>query len=381
MADVIKIAQDLIRCKSVTPKDDGAQAILADLLMKAGFECHHLPFGEGEERIVNLFARIGSSNGPHICYAGHTDVVPTGPEDQWTYPPFAAEIHDGILYGRGASDMKGSVACFTAAALDYLKEHGVPKHGSISLLITGDEEADAINGTVKVLEWMKENGHVPDVCLVGEPSNPDHLGQEIKIGRRGSLRGELYVTGKQGHVAYQHLADNPLPRLIKMADALSEYEFDTGTDHFSPTNLEVTTIDVGNKADNVIPASGMLRFNVRFNDQWNAEILEAKIRDILDGVSNDYKLDVFSNAASFMTEPGDWTALVSQAVQDVVGKTPALTTTGGTSDARFVSQYCPVVEFGPVNKTIHQIDENARVDDLEQVTKIYSLILERYLAA
>lgn len=373
--DVLDLAKKLIACPSVTPEDEGAQEALAAFLEGAGFTCHHLPFGEGAERVPNLFARIGSE-GPHLCYAGHTDVVPPGPLERWRSGPFDPQIRDGMLYGRGASDMKGSVAAFAVAAARYLKDHDLK--GSISLLITGDEEGPAVNGTVKVLEWMAENGHNPDVALVGEPTNPDHLGQEIKIGRRGSLTGTLRVTGRQGHVAYPHLADNPLPRLTALAGALAAYTFDEGTDFFPPTNLELTSIDTGNPADNVIPAAGTARFNIRFNDRWNAESLEQALRRILDDVSKDYTLDLSCGAESFMTRPGDWSAIVRQAVKDVTGKEPAYTTTGGTSDARFVVKYCPVIECGGVNKTIHQIDESASVDDLQKLTEIYGRVLTLY---
>lgn len=374
----VEILQALIQCPSVTPVDAGAQDYLADILTELGFECHRLPFGEGEDHVPNLFARLGIE-GPHFCYAGHTDVVPTGPEEKWTHPPFAADIKDGVLYGRGASDMKGSIAAFAAAVENYLKDNKAPK-GSISLLITGDEEGPAINGTVKVLEWMKENNHIPDVCLVGEPTNPDTLGQEVKIGRRGSLSGKLKVTGKQGHVAYQEKADNPLPRLAKLLDALASHEFDAGTEFFPATNLEITSIDVGNPADNVIPGQGEARFNIRFNDQWNADGLSAKIRDILDAVSKDYDLDLVCGAESFLTQPGDFSDLIVNAVSEATGKTPALTTNGGTSDARFVQKYCPVAEFGGINATVHQIDENADVVTLEQLTDIYQRILSAYFS-
>lgn len=370
---VIKLAQDLIRCRSITPVDAGAQEILARALEGMGFEVFHLPF----EDVPNIFARLGES-GPHICYAGHTDVVPPGPEGKWTHPPFDAKIEDGRLYGRGASDMKGSVAAFTAAVSAYLESHGAPEHGSISLLITGDEEGPAVNGTVKVLEWMAQHGHIPDVALVGEPTNPDHLGQEIKIGRRGSLGGEITVSGKQGHVAYQHLADNPLPGLIKLLDALASHEFDQGTEFFAPTNLEITTIDVGNPAGNVIPGRGKGAFNVRFNDSWTHETLLAKIREILDEAGRPYTLEITEGGACFLTEPGDWSDMVCRAVTHITGKEPALTTSGGTSDARFMHQYCPVVEFGPVNKTIHQIDEYADIQVLEELSAIYRRVLDLY---
>lgn len=370
--DVLSLSQGLIRCASVTPEDAGAQVFLAERLAALGFSCHHLPYGE----VPNLFARYGSG-GKHLCFAGHTDVVPTGPEDLWTYPPFGAAVHNGILYGRGASDMKGAVAAFAAASASFL-ERARNFEGSISLLITGDEEGPAEDGTVKVLEWMAQNGHVPDVALVGEPTNPDEMGQEIKIGRRGSLSGLLRVEGKQGHVAYPHLAHNPLPPLIRMLDALSDYVFDKGSAYFPSTNLEVTSIDVGNKAGNVIPAAGSAAFNIRFNDRWTSETLGAKVREILDKVGHDYTLELSCGAESFITRPGDWSHTVLRAVQDVTGRKAEYTTNGGTSDARFIVNYCPVVEFGVLNKTIHQIDEHAAVSDLETLTRVYERMLMLY---
>ncbi len=373
--NVIDLTKDLIACPSVTPKDKGAQVYLSEKLEALGFECHHLPFGDGDAIVPNLFARLGGGS-PHICFAGHTDVVPAGAEDRWTYGPFNSHIEDGVLYGRGASDMKGAVAAFAAAVSEFLEHH--KPEGSISFLITGDEEGPAINGTVKVLEWMKENGHLPDVALVGEPTNPDHLGQEIKIGRRGSLTGRLKVSGKQGHVAYQHLADNPMPRLIKLLDKLADEKLDEGSEFFPPTNLEITSVDVGNTAENIIPNSGRAVFNIRFNDHWSSESLKAHITKLLDQTGYDYELLFEGNAESFITQPGEWSVVVKKAVEDVTGKTPDYTTNGGTSDARFIVNYCPVVEFGVLNKTIHQIDENAAVQDLEDLTKIYQKVLEGY---
>ncbi|MGB4056644.1 MAG: succinyl-diaminopimelate desuccinylase [Alphaproteobacteria bacterium] len=373
MTSVVELAKKLISCPSVTPEDAGAQDYLSGVLKNLGFECFHLPF----HGVPNLFARIGSG-GPHLCYAGHTDVVPPGPAGQWTYGPFTPTVANGKLYGRGASDMKGSVAAFAAAAAAYIAQHGQPK-GSISMLITGDEEGPAEHGTIKVLEWMAQHGHTPDVCLVGEPSNPAYLGQEIKIGRRGSVSGEIRVKGKQGHVAYQHLADNPLPRLVKLLDALAAHKFDSGTEFFQPTNLEITTIDVGNMAMNVIPAEGKAKFNIRFNDGWTTEKLDKKIREILNMVGVAYEFELYKdNSKSFITQPGAWSETVKKAVEDVTGKTPAYTTNGGTSDARFVFEYCPVVEFGGVNATIHQIDENTDVDVLENLVRVYLRVIERY---
>ncbi len=376
--DVIELTKKLIACPSVTPKDEGALVYLSAQLEALGFVCHHLDFGEGDEHVPNLFARLGTG-APHICYAGHTDVVPTGNEARWTYGPFNPHIEDGILYGRGASDMKGSVAAFTAAVSKYLENgDGAPK-GSISLLITGDEEGPALNGTIKVLEWMEENGQIPDVALVGEPTNPDFLGQEIKIGRRGSLTGRLKVTGKQGHVAYQHLADNPLPKLVKILDALSSHKFDDGSEFFPPTNLEVTTIDVGNTAENVIANSGEATFNIRFNDLWTNETLQEQVNSIINTCGFDHDIDFTCGAQSFLTKPAAWSDVVCKAVKDITGKVPQFTTNGGTSDARFVVNHCPVVEFGGINATIHQINENAAVKDLENLTKIFERVLELYL--
>ncbi len=371
--DVIDLAQKLIACPSVTPKDAGALVYLGAQLEALGFTCHHLTFGD----VPNLFARLGTT-APHICYGGHTDVVPAGDEGAWTYGAFTPHIEDGVLYGRGASDMKGSVAAFVAGVAAYLDTHQ-PK-GSISLLITGDEEGPAVDGTVKVLEWMEEHGHIPDVALVGEPTNPNILGQEIKIGRRGSLTGHLSVSGKQGHVAYQHLADNPLPRLISILDALAGAVFDTGSDFFPATNLEITSIDVGNKAENVIPAQGRAVFNVRFNDHWDAARLSAKLHEIIKSCGHDYTLALSCGADSFLTQPGAWSETVRQAVVDVTGKTPAFTTNGGTSDARFIVKYCPVVEFGGVNKSVHQVNENAKVQDLQDLTRVFTRLLELYFS-
>ena len=378
MSDVIELAKEIMACPSVTPADAGAQGILSARLRSAGFEVYSLPFGEGEERIENMFARIGTA-GPHLCYGGHTDVVPPGPLEKWSSHPFEPEIRDGVLYGRGASDMKGSVAAFTIAAINYVEKHGAPEHGSISMLITGDEEADAINGTVKVLDWMKENGHTPDVALVGEPTNQEELGEEMKVGRRGSLTGKIRVQGRQGHVAYPHRAQNPIPAIAKLVDALSSYEFDQGTEFFVATNLEVTTIDVGNTAENVIPDEARAQFNIRFNDTWSEASLTAKIREILDSVGAPYEVSFACSGESFLTDPSDWTALVRKAVEEKTGRRPAYTTTGGTSDARFFTKLCPVVEFGPILKSIHKIDENARVDHLDDLTEIYERILELYL--
>jgi succinyl-diaminopimelate desuccinylase len=370
--DPVALAQDLIRFRSITPEDDGALAWMRGTLESLGLACTDLPFGT----IKNLFARIGQG-GPHFCFCGHTDVVPPGDESAWKHPPFSATVEDGLLYGRGSADMKANIAAFIAALSQFVETHGAPK-GSVSLLITGDEEAEAVNGTVKVLQWMEQNGQLADVYLVGEPSNPNALGDEIKIGRRGSLTGSLTVAGVQGHVAYPDRADNPLPRLVRLLAALESHVFDAGSAHFPATNLEITTIDVGNRADNVIPMKGTAKFNIRFNDRWTAETLEAELRKTLDQTGETYQLACSSNAASFLTRPGVFTGTVSQAVEQVTGRKPALATGGGTSDARFVSAYGPVVEFGLLNTVIHKVDEHVAIADLRQLTQIYLRVLELY---
>lgn len=379
MINVTTLTQSLIQCPSITPEDAGAQEVLITPLKEMGFEIFNLPFeGNGSYPVKNFFARLGS-DAPHICYAGHTDVVPAGDENAWTHPPFDAVIDNGIMYGRGTSDMKGGNAAFVAAISKFLNNNK-NFNGSISLLITGDEEAEATNGTIRVLEWMKDNNHIPDMCLVGESSNIKELGEEIKIGRRGSLSGKLTAHGKQGHVAYPHLADNPLPRLAEMAVALSGYKFDEGTEHFPATNLEISSIDVGNTAGNVIPAEGKLDFNVRFNTEWTAKTLDQKLREILDSTTTDYTLSTGGNAHPFITSPGEWTNTVLNVVQKHTNRTPKLSTSGGTSDARFISQYCPVVEFGLTNETIHQVDECLKISDLERLVDIYADIMHEILS-
>lgn len=373
--DAVEITKHLISYPSVTPEDCGVQVYIASLLTEMGFECHHLPFAE----VNNLFARLGEG-GPHLCYAGHTDVVPTGPREQWTNDPFDPVIKDGILYGRGASDMKGSVAAFIAAVKQFLDTHGPFTNGSISLLITGDEEGPAKNGTLKVIEWMQANGHMPDVALVGEPTNPDHMGQEIKIGRRGSFTATVALAGKQGHVAYPHLADNPLTKLAHVMRVLKEHVFDEGNEFFPPTNLEFTHVQCEDSGVNVIPDAAHVRFNIRFNNNWSGSTLEKQIRALLDQTGYAYNLACRYGAEAFITKPNEWTDLVRDAVNEVTGKSPVFTTGGGTSDARFIAPHIPTVEYGAINKTIHQIDENAGVSDIKELTKTYAAILKRYFA-
>jgi len=381
----IALAQGLIRCPSVTPKDAGALDALIEPLKKARFVCDRLTFAEeGTPTIDNLVARMGDGP-PHLCFAGHTDVVPPGDDQLWSHPPFAAEIADGVLYGRGASDMKGAIACFAAAAMDYAKAKNREIEGTISLLITGDEEGPSINGTKKVLKWMEQNGLKPDHCIVGEPSNSTELGEVIKIGRRGSLNGRLKVSGQQGHVAYPHLAANPVKGIIEILAKLYDTPLDYGSAHFSPSNLEVTSIDVDNPATNVIPASAEAKFNVRFNDRQRPDglhtLLQEEITQVLAGSELTFTLDFDPPGDVFITEPGELDALLSEAVNEITGKTPTLSTDGGTSDARFIKDYCPVVEFGLTTETIHKANENAKVADLEQLTAIYRRFIERYFEA
>lgn len=378
--DPVSIAQALIRRPSVTPADAGALGVLEAVLAPLGFTCHRLRFEEpGTDPIENLYARLGD-RGPNFCFAGHTDVVPVGDPRGWTVDPFGGEIHDGQLFGRGAVDMKGAIAAFVAAAARRIAEKR-PPDGSISLLITGDEEGPSVNGTCKVLDWLAARGERLDACVVGEPTNPTALGDMIKIGRRGSLSGRLTVRGVQGHVAYPHLADNPLPRLVRMLAAITAEPLDAGTAHFQPSTLALTTIDVGNPATNVIPAEGTAVFNIRFNDAHTPASIESWLRARFDAVGGDYELAVGVRGVSFLTPPGPLTESVAAAVERVTGRRPELSTTGGTSDARFIKDHCPVVEFGLVGQTMHKVDERVALDDLARLTDIYGAILDAQIGA
>jgi succinyl-diaminopimelate desuccinylase len=383
--EALAIARALVRCASVTPEEGGALTYLAGLLKEAGFEVHRPVFsGEGTPDVDNLYARIGG-NGPVLMFAGHTDVVPPGSIAAWTRPPFAAEVKDGRLYGRGAEDMKGGVAASVAAVLAHLRGYGAPQAGGISFLITGDEEGPAINGTVKLLAWARARGERMDHCILGEPTNVAVLGDMIKIGRRGSLTGEITVHGKQGHVAYPDRAANPVHGMVRLVSGLLARPLDAGTAHFAPSNLEMTTIDVGNPTSNVIPNETRATFNIRFNDTWSPATLEAEIRQRLDEAAGNAvsHTAVFrkTNAVAFVTEPGPFVEMVSRAVTEETGVTPKLSTTGGTSDARFIKDYCPVIEFGLVGRTMHQIDENVGIDELEMLTRVYGRIIRDYFAA
>jgi len=379
MIDPVQLARDLIQCPSVTPAEGGALDLLQRVLEGMGFTCNRLVFSEdGTPDVDNLYARLGD-NRPNFCFAGHTDVVPTGPVDEWSADPFAADIRDGVLYGRGASDMKGAIAAFAAAVERVLSKGALD--GSISFLITGDEEGPSINGTKKMLGWLTERKEALDACVVGEPTNPERLGDMMKIGRRGSMNGFIEVKGVQGHTAYPHLADNPAHRLVDMLTALTSKPLDEGSDHFQASSLQISTIDIGNTATNVIPANARAVFNIRFNDLHNSDSLTAWIRKTLDGAIGDggvYELEVQVSGESFLTPPGKLSDVVSAACWDVLQLQPDLSTTGGTSDARFIKDYCPVVEFGLVGQTMHKIDERADVSDIEQLTDVYESIIIGY---
>ncbi|BDL38976.1 succinyl-diaminopimelate desuccinylase [Methylorubrum sp. GM97] len=360
----------------------GALSFLADRLSRAGFSVERPVFSEpGTPDIQNLYARIGTA-GPVLVFAGHTDVVPPGETEAWTHGPFSGEVADGFLYGRGAVDMKGGIACMLAATLAFLDRHGPDFGGSIAFLVTGDEEGPAVNGTVKLLDWAKARGERFDHCLLGEPTNPDTLGEMIKIGRRGSLTGRITVHGRQGHVAYPHRAENPIPGLLRLASALTADPLDGGTAHFDASNLEFTTIDVGNPATNVIPASAKAVFNVRFNDDWTADTLGAEIRRRLEAAAGNavrFSLDLQpSNSPAFLTQPDAFVDRVADAIEAETGRRPALSTTGGTSDARFIKDACPVIEFGLVGRTMHETDERVAVADLDRLTAIYGRVLDAY---
>ncbi len=380
IVDALELAQALIRCPSVTPADEGALGVLQSALEGFGFTCHRMTFSEkGTPDVENLYARLGT-DGPNFCYAGHTDVVPVGNEAGWTVDPFGGEVIDGTLYGRGATDMKGGIACFVSGMSRFLEKRSADFDGSISLLITGDEEGPSINGTRKVLDWMAERNETLDVCIVGEPTNPNKLGEMVKIGRRGSISGWLTVHGMQGHTAYPHLADNPLPRMIAMLDAITSEKLDDGTDHFQPSNLQLTTIDVGNTATNIIPGEVTAAFNIRFNDLHTSESLMTWLREKFNAVGGDYDVKFQITGEAFLTPPGKLSTLLSDAVEKATGMKPDLSTTGGTSDARFIKDFCPIAEFGLISQTMHKVDECARLSDMEKLTDIYEMVLDGYFA-
>ena len=371
--DPLPIAQDLIRCASVTPLDEGAMAVLERALEPLGFACTRLRFGEVE----NLFAiRRSGGNGPHLCFAGHTDVVPPG--EGWSHPPFAAAVEDGTLYGRGAVDMKGGVAAFVAAAADAVAD-GTADRGTLSFLITGDEEGVAKDGTTKVLDWMAENHLVPDMCLVGEPTSKERLGDTIKIGRRGSITAHITVHGTQGHVAYPDRADNPVHRLVRVLHRLTAEPLDGGTEWFQPSTLQVTSVDVGNPVDNIVPAKAVAHLNIRFNDTHTAASLEAWIRGILAEEAPRHEANFSCSGEAFLTRPGPFVDALRRAVQAETGEAGTMDTGGGTSDARFITRFCPVAELGAVGTTMHKVDERTPVEELRRLSSLYGAVIRECL--
>jgi succinyl-diaminopimelate desuccinylase len=372
LADPLPLAAALIRCPSVTPEDAGAQTVLAEALNRLGFACTDLTYG----RVRNLYARIGTGR-PALCFAGHTDVVPPG-NAAWSVEPFAAEVRDGVLYGRGATDMKGNIAAFVAALAAWLARHGGTPPVAVSLLITGDEEGEAVDGTVKVLDWMAARQEIPGFCLVGEPTSVATLGDRIKIGRRGSMSARLVVEGKQGHSAYPQRADNPIHRLVRVLHALTEQPLDAGTDWFEPSTLQITSVDVGNPATNVIPARAEARWNIRFNDHHTAASLEAWMRGIIEAAAPHHTVSFSCAGEAFLTKPGPEVDKLVAAIAAATGVTPKLDTGGGTSDARFIARYCPVAEFGLVGTSMHQADERVPVAELRALARVYESVLDAF---
>ncbi len=375
--DPVSLTADLIRCPSVTPEEGGAIDLLEQLLEKNGFSCTRIVRGQ----VSNLFAKWGTGkNGRVFGFNGHTDVVPVGDLSSWTVDPFGAEIKEGYLYGRGATDMKSGVAAFVASAIDFVNDK--PPDGSIVITITGDEEGEAVDGTVAILDWMQQNGEKIDHCLVGEPTSPSQMGEMMKIGRRGSMNAKITATGTQGHSAYPDRANNPIVAMVKLLDKLESHQLDVGTEHFDPSTLAITSVDTGNKASNVIPAVTKATVNIRFNDNHSGSSLVSWLNDEIKKVSVDYGIkfetDFKISGESFITPPGELSDLISEAVKKELGVTPKLSTTGGTSDARFIKDMCPVTEFGLVGKTMHAVDEKVETKQINQLKEIYYRILEAY---
>jgi len=377
----LKLAKELIKFPSVTPKDAGAIGFLAKQLKKLGFDCKILEFkGKGSKPIKNLYARIGKKR-PNLCYAGHTDVVPPGNFKDWTVNPFKPTVKKNHLIGRGANDMKSSIACFAAAVSKFLKKNK-KFNGSISFLITGDEEGYAINGTKKVVDYLKQKKEKIDFCIVGEPTNPNRLGEMIKIGRRGSLSCELEIQGLQGHIAYPQLLNNPITCLVNLCKRLKDIKLDSGNKNFQPSNLEFTSINVDNKAHNVIPARAKTKFNIRYNNMQNAKTLKRKILNEVKKFCKKYKtkfrIKFLESGDAFLTKPGKTIQMSKKIIKKITGINPVFSTTGGTSDARFIKKISPCLEFGLVNKTMHRVDECVSLSDLKKLTKIYNNILVEY---
>jgi len=369
--ETITLAQELIRCPTITPQEGGALQFLQTQLTQLGFTCTRLDHRD----VSNLHARIGTE-GPHLGFAGHTDVVPLGNEKAWTVPPFGALIKEDKLWGRGAADMKCAIACFISAVYSFLKTEHL--HGSISLIITGDEEGPALFGTRHMLDWIGAQNHTPDLCLIGEPASAESPGDQIKIGRRGSLTGTLTCRGKQGHIAYPHLADNPIPRLLNTLTALNNLLLDQGTEHFQPSNLEITSVDVNNQASNVIPDQGIARFGVRYNTLHEGENLAKQISEICTKHAGNHQLDIQVHGNAFLNENPEGIQIVSHAIERATGIKPILSTRGGTSDGRFLIKHCPVIEIGMTEKTMHQIDEHVPLCHIDKLTTVYSEILKAF---
>lgn len=377
--DPFKLTSDLIKCPSVTPEEGGAISLLMKLLTEHGFDCTRIERGG----VSNLFARWGTGkNGRTFGFNGHTDVVPVGDVSAWSVDPFGAEVKDGFLYGRGATDMKSGVAAFVAAAIDFTTH--TPPDGSVIITITGDEEGDAVDGTTAILDWMKQHGQTMDHCLVGEPTSPNHMGEMMKIGRRGSLTAFISIQGVQGHSAYPHRANNPVSAMVQLMSALEAVPLDNGTEHFDQSTLAITTIDVGNPATNVIPETCHATVNIRFNDEHSGQSLTNWLKSHVDVVANNTKthirMNVKTSGESFITPPGELSDLISKSVEAELGVKPELSTTGGTSDARFIKDVCPVTEFGLVGKTMHAVDERVEIEHIHQLKRIYSRILQQYFA-
>lgn len=379
LTDPLFLALDLMREPSVTPDAAGCFDLIEAWLRSLGFSVWRETIeGDGGPPTENLYAQHGEG-APNFCFAGHVDVVPPGDVDAWKIPPFLPNVVDGVLYGRGAEDMKGAIAAMIAGVARFLESHAGHR-GAISFLLTADEEGSAINGTKKMLRRLREKGITLDYCLVGEPTNPTYLGEMAKPGRRGSLVCKLRVLGKQGHVAYPHLAENPVTRLVGMLHRLKTTPLDTGTEFFDPSNLEITTVDVGNPSNNSIPASASAEFNIRFNDRWSGESIQDWVRKHCEAVGGAYDLSMRVSGESFLSAPGPLSDALLSAVRDVTTHTPTLSTTGGTSDARFIKDVCPVIEFGTTGFTPHQVNECVAVVVLEQLSQIYAALLEKILS-
>lgn len=378
LINTIELSKDLIRCPSVTPKEAGAIGVVEKNLKNLGFKCTRMSFSEsGSEPVENLYARIGTKE-PNFCFAGHTDVVPPGDANAWDSPPFEPLEHNGFLFGRGAADMKCAIAAMISGTATFLASKHTELEGSISFLITGDEEGPAINGTTKVLDWMKKHNEIINACLVGEPTNPGSLGEMIKIGRRGSMNINLSVIGAQGHAAYPHLADNPIHKLLQLMSTLVDKPLDSGSDHFEPSSIQFTSVDVGNTATNIIPATAEAKCNIRFNDLHTGDSIKQLIKKRLDQIDCKYSMVSRLSGESFLTKPGHLSEIAKNVVSEITGLNPVLSTTGGTSDARFIKDYCSVIEFGLCNKTAHKVNECALIDEINTLAEVYAQILFQY---